>query len=294
MVANARLQLEQITIEATAVTRPWALPDKPYNTRATVETWLKPWGSAGLWNYRRYRELQRMEPRAVRGLARDLVQNFGLSPAAAEREARRIDDLVIRSRFMFPANADPADLVERERLQALILAGAPTRRLRPLLANLSEAGVAPRPDSCSPGMEPFLFSALERPRIMRLLLDAGASVDERNGFGKTALMSAAHFDLLPAARLLLARKADVNARIGTDEPYPLRITGRTALMYAAENASYGMIALLLRAGADPAAVDSAKHDVFVYLSRNTLMPPRDHDRAAALLHAALARKSPTP
>jgi hypothetical protein len=290
--AHSRLQLMQPTVEALAITRPWALRDA-YNTRAIAGDALKVWRNDGLWNYRKYRELPTLELAALRDLARDYRRSFGVSAASARHEARRVLDLLMRRRFVFahtpfvpedPA-ADPR--YQTEQLRALILAGGPGRRIDAMLADGVLTQVADDyygSSLCWSDGEPLLFSALEHPSIMRKLIAAGASADVRTSFGKTLLMAAAHYDLEPAARFLLANGADVNARVEESAPTPLRITGRTALHYAAENASVDMIRLLLDAGADPTAVDSAKRDVLDYLSRNTLLTAREKARVTRMFN----------
>jgi ankyrin repeat protein len=103
-------------------------------------------------------------------------------------------------------------------------------------------------------------------------------------------MTAAQFDLLPAARLLLAQGADVNARTSATLGHQ-NFKERSALMYAAENAGMPMIRLVVGAGADVGAVDSAKRDVFNYLSRNETMTAQEREQAAAYLKAQ-SRKLP--
>ena len=296
--AHSRLQLTQPTTEAVAIARPWALRDA-YNTRAIVDDALKAWRDDGLWNYRKYRELRPLERAALKDLARDYEHSFGVSAASARREARRVLDLLVRRRFVFSLTpfvpndptADPR--YQTELLRALILAGGPSRRIDAMLTDGVLTQVADDyygSSMCWSNGEPLLFSALEHVPIMRKLIAAGASMEVRTSFGKTLLMAAAHHDLAPAARFLLAGGADVNGRIEENAPTPLRITGRTALHYAAENASVDMIRLLLDAGADPGAVDSAKRDVLDYLSRNTRLTAREKARATQMFNEARAKK----
>ena len=93
---------------------------------------------------------------------------------------------------------------------------------------------------------------------MRLLLEQGADPNRGNHFGKTPLMYAAHFNLLESARLLLKYGADPNRRTTAKADRvcnSFKWIGRTALMYAAENADEAMMALLIEAGADIEARD---------------------------------------
>jgi ankyrin repeat protein len=81
---------------------------------------------------------------------------------------------------------------------------------------------------------------------IRALLDAGADPDEADGDGFTLLNSAVVGNLTDVARLLIERRAKVNA---------VDWRGMTPLLYAA-SADYGdaaMVDLLLKMGANPAA-----------------------------------------
>ena len=74
-----------------------------------------------------------------------------------------------------------------------------------------------------------------------ILADPGADVDQRDRYGRTALMHTAAFGVLDQMDRLLARGADIN---GTDAG------GETALMRAAWSGQVGAIDRLIAAGAD--------------------------------------------
>lgn len=57
-------------------------------------------------------------------------------------------------------------------------------------------------------------SEVTSPNIARLLLDAGARVDARNGARCTALHAAAKWGNIPCVELLLAAGADVDVQVG--------------------------------------------------------------------------------
>jgi ankyrin repeat protein len=118
-----------------------------------------------------------------------------------------------------------------------------------------------------------------------LLLDRGADINEGNAFGKTALMYVAHYNLDNTVTLLLKRGADVSKRtdalkaMGTN----IRFDSRTALMYAAENASEQVIRELIQAGSDTCATDSGRRDVWSYVLRNRRLSNDDRARVAQLI-----------
>lgn len=74
-----------------------------------------------------------------------------------------------------------------------------------------------------------------------ILADPGADVDQRDRYGRTALMHTAAFGVLDQMDRLLARGADINS---TDAG------GETALMRAAWSGQVGAIDRLIAAGAD--------------------------------------------
>lgn len=86
--------------------------------------------------------------------------------------------------------------------------------------------------------------AEEALRIVGLLLDAGADIEQRDLFGWTPLHRVANHGLLQVARLLVARGADLNARVVGDEGY-------TPLMEAASCGRTEVVRLLLESGAEP-------------------------------------------
>lgn len=115
--------------------------------------------------------------------------------------------------------------------------------------------------------EPPFLVAVFRPEVIAWLIEQGEDVNQRNAFGKTALMTAVHLNQLETVKLLLDRGADLHLRTAlrgeerTDDygrygDPPIQHAGRTALMYAAENASIDLVELLVKRGANPCDADS--------------------------------------
>lgn len=78
-------------------------------------------------------------------------------------------------------------------------------------------------------------------RVLTALIGAGANIDERDDRGATPLMWAANRNHLNAVRLLVERRADLNAQDAS---------GRTALMYTSPD-GLDILEFLLNHGANP-------------------------------------------
>ena len=170
-------------------------------------------------------------------------------------------------------------------------AGAPSSILSDLIIMGADV------DGDKDGNRP-LINAVDHPTTLAVLLEQGAQVDHPNGFGKTALMMAAHMDQLDALEQLLNAGADPNVITWLEHPITVGPWGRTApdcryanikhrertaLMYAAENASLEIFEILIEAGADPKAQDSKGRSVSDYLKMNKTMPVQDLGKARKLL-----------
>ncbi len=96
-----------------------------------------------------------------------------------------------------------------------------------------------------------------------------------NRFGKTSLMMAAHMNRLDHVRELLSRGADPNAITDSlrDCGYEIERGQRTALLYAAENASPLVMKALLDAGAKLKDIDSTPERGARYLVNNPRLTP---------------------
>jgi len=162
--------------------------------------------------------------------------------------------------------------------------------VRALLVGLPPSEVGPLIDQVGPidisVGEPWLAYAIEHPDLMQLLIKRGASINQANEFGKTPLMYAAQADLSKSVAFLLAHHANVTAK--TEAPtesgeYAIFHDHRTALMYAAENASPNIINALLDAGASPNDRDTQGLAPIDYFQRNPIHSGPDGARVSAAL-----------
>lgn len=292
-------QRGQPVIERMAL-RPWSVPSfEPYNSNADIDAWLEYWGQASLWNHRMLRQMKLLRPKALERLTRYYRETFWVDDLAAANWAEVSVERLMGCYFMFPASLHDLDLDNpRWRLRHALLAGKPWADIAPLLpldrpTGSQDWGWFP--------MEPALDYALEQPALLSQLLDQKLDPDASNGFGKTPLMYAAHFNLPQAARLLLQHGAKVNAQTGVNQTeimigggYRIDIWSRTVLMYALENAGEEMIKLLLEAGADATAKDSAGRGALDYLRMNTRLTAASQQAIARDLMLAGYQEHPVP
>ena len=93
------------TMWANVLLRPWALTNRPYNTRAQVDTDLRAWSMENPRHQRIYEDLERQYPLAEHALSRYYRGRFHKSEKTADILADRALDIAFRSYFVFP----PAD-----------------------------------------------------------------------------------------------------------------------------------------------------------------------------------------
>lgn len=285
-----------------ALVRPWdvAVIPPPYEqSPAAMRSWIQHWGYQSLSRFRLARAFETGRHAAIDALAEYYERSFGA--ANGKEAALAITDNIIAASFvvhgLYGANQlSPEQAVryaesqdwddDSRRLRSALLIGASANEVDALIKSGAALDGRTKWGTLSP--EPALFYALEHVNEVSWLLDRGADINEGNAFGKTALMYAAHYNLDTTVTLLLARGADVTKRTDARNSgdTSLRFDSRTALMYAAENASERMIRELIQAGSDTCATDSGDRDVWNYASRNK----RLSDDARARVALLIARK----
>jgi len=115
----------------------------------------------------------------------------------------------------------------------------------------------------------ILFAAINgSAETLRLILQAGAGPDARDGHGITPLMAAAYVGNMETIPVLIEAKADLKAG---------SLKGETALMFAAEGGCYDAARLLLDAGSEVDALGEQKASALMYAAQ------RGADDVVALL-----------
>jgi hypothetical protein len=287
--------------------RPWVVAATTEETRQPRDLALWIWSHASIWNYRQYQRLLKVAGATKKNLAKYYRDDFDLSQSTADGLAEVATESLISSFFIFRGEwgerivADPA---LTEKLRSIILQNPRASLLEGRVPAAATSGSEEYDWRDWPGIdpscfeEPRLFYALDHAQSLALLIKQGADVNEPNGFGKTALMYAAHLNQLESAKALIAAGADVNRETSNQDAdgeitwncysafRSIGITRRTALMYALENADPQMVGLLLDAGANPNARDSEGRGALGYLARNTALPDRERRKSERLVRDA--------
>ena len=261
--------------------------DQPYET----------WSYLSLHNREVY---GRVRP-VAESLRDKLTEHFvarGLSQQDAATAARR-------ALFEVVWGADCGQSSPPRTLRRLLIDRAPIEELRAFL----KAGAHHRASDSAPFRlcgrtmdDPLMHIAVGYPASLPVLWELARDLPDRqaeeadvvldpnapNFFRKTPLMSAAQADQVESARWLLEHGAQVNAETFAPSQQ-LKHDGRTALMYAAQRGSLGMIQLLLHAGADAHQADTMMLTPLHYLlgygpaGRNPKIDSEELGAAAALL-----------
>jgi len=134
------------------------------------------------------------------------------------------------------------------------------------------------------GEDTYIDDEAQRIEVDILALSAGP---ENSKYGKTRLMTAAHMNRLDLVRDLLEKTGNPNATTRSlhECGYAIERGNRTALMYAAENASPQVMKALLEAGANPDARDTKGFGMADYL----LLNPRLSDAERKMSITDLAK-----
>lgn len=293
-----------------ALVRPWDSVGPSYRpSPVALRSFIAQWGFDSLSQFRLARDFESGQRAALPALARYYERSFGVSNSRQAASAA-VDNIVAASfvvRGTYGSNLNYSDTTLEKEAATLRRqvddfvkgrsTGVPDRNVlrSALLIGISPAAVEAFIKAGTAlggekrlgtmGLEPMLFYALEHPDEVRALLDGGADINEGNDFGKTALMYAAHYDLADIVTLLLDRKADVTKRTNAQNAPDtlLQFDGRTALMYAAENASERVIRALIEAGSDTCAVDTGNRDIWSYVQRSRRLSNEDRARVALLI-----------
>jgi uncharacterized protein YecT (DUF1311 family) len=261
--------------ERTAATRPWAMDGREeggsfagpyYHYGWKLDAFLEQWSLQEPWTRREYQTLRSLMPPAIRSYSLYLQRQFGMTSGTADAAAFRVLSGVLAQHIIIPSGYERYGVLD-EHLQGLSTQSITSRNPQEFELMLGQVRQGKREKEVYSRLLPM---AVEWPQAFDRLLELGADPNAGNYFGKTPLMVAAHLNRPDAVRKLLRAGAQVNAQT---QPFKDWLTtmdrsGRTALMYAAENAGPLVLQLLLDAGADTSLKDSQKSGLDYYLARN--------------------------
>lgn len=271
-----------------------------------IHSFLKEWGYRGLWNYNVFMRYEKVKDEAKKELKQYYIDMFSANDITASKYAERAYNEILSAHFNVPyygLSPDPYDV-----LRKALLEGRDEKEIKPMLI-----GNWQYPESKSSNIAPeqTLFYALKYPQLVAFLIKEGADVNAFNGFGKTALMYAAQYNLYETAELLIKSGIDVNKQTFRSDDTCANIVGTqgvTALHYAVRYSDAKFIELLVKNGANKDIKDSAEKiafdwvDVFSkenkYLSTDDVQQvkklitpmPEDEKKKVIQNHVETARK----
>lgn len=121
------------------------------------------------------------------------------------------------------------------------------------------------------------------------LLKTLPNTDKNSFWLKSPLLYAAHMNHFSAVKTLL-KYEDVNQKFyHTKNCSNVQRQGRTALMYACENASSDVIALLIQNKAELNATDSQNNNLLFYLNKNPYISKENKQKGFGFLHSLALR-----
>jgi uncharacterized protein YecT (DUF1311 family) len=304
--AGYRHDMQAVAAEARAASRPWAVSiaqDSRESGRSyyvfdeRAKKYLEYWSRSDIWTRREYQTfLEHIDP-AELGVKRFLIAEYGLEPIKAKSEAVRVVEELIGARFILPSGFDDSEEARELYFGNTLLRDAVTKRDADALDSLLKKPETIKVSVYSYGpalpvkeaLSIALLNSVEWQYGLNKLIAAGADPNYSNKYGKTPLMVAAHLNRSDSIRVLLRAGADINAvthRVNescTDIGRMERV-GRSALIYAAENANPIVIRQLLEAGSASSIRDSKGNGVDYYLELNPRLT--SEERASGVIAIA--------
>jgi ankyrin repeat protein len=242
--------------------RPWANRiafedtgrDNP-DRRRVVDESLAQWGYSGIWNHRVYKSYLSHLPKAIAELKNFFTENFALEDKNAVNLAESTVSYALIAGFDHGKMEDNVHDLHKG-----ILEGMDPEKLKK----------QPISDEASEDPESLLTFAIERPQLLKVLLERKLNPNAQNTFGKTPLMYAAQLNNLESARTLLEHGALTELTTvasGDSCNETIRIKNVSALHYAVRYASKEFVKLLLAHGAPTFIKDSEGYTPYDYLTK---------------------------
>lgn len=266
---------------SAAVYRPWATarswayssPDDPEHSshnRSAGTAWtsiksFNNWQYHDAWSFRQFETIKIAQTAAVDDLITHYVNHFHMSRSAAERMAHDIVDALPSSYSQFGENLDGT--IDNSFLRQIAHAQFTDWANLPSILKDRQYSLPPS----------ALTVSVDAPHTFpqdKISIDLRAASTE---YGKDLLMFAAHMNNYDSTEHLLRSGWPLDRKTHQN-PTSYRSMDRvhrSALTYAAENASVELIELLVNAGADTAILDSEGNGLDYYVKRNPRFSAED-------------------
>jgi len=268
-----------------AIYRPWATVESKWKNddhKGLWRTHFNSWKYTDIWSYREFSVYENAKKDAVRELSQHYMDNFDFSKNKAQATALQIIENMPGEHY---TNAYCHPLACSSTLEKL--ANGTYTDWDHL--NENTRGKYQR-------VPPVAYSlALDAPELLDVLFKSVPSDTIVSDYNKDLLMYAVHMNNYASVKYLVDSGWPIN-EVTHDPKYydyctKLDRSHRSALTYAAENASIEIINYLVQAGADTSIKDSKGNDLDFYIKRN----PRFSDIETQLGFQGLLKKySTTP
>lgn len=234
------------------------------------------WSYLSLWNYRYFSDLADTRAKAQEELVEYYTKVFGFLPSLAEKAS---ENALPNLRGYFTRLQSPSQL-RKEIMDGLPITKKYLSELSEIIDNEHRFTGAGVPD-------PISHISVLRSDVLSELLINGVDPDQANFFGKTPLMAASQANELESVSVLIKAGANINIQLLSAESiklkpqnagggclsYTIQHGERTALMYAAAEASKVVITELLDNGARTDIKDSQGLTALDYMLGNGPVPP---------------------
>ena len=279
-LCNGQMETEDIALEAgklsvsKAIFQPWSLKKTAQRLarwKANVWKHLSDWKYKDLWSYREAGTLANLKTDAIQELENHYARHFGFAKEEAWKFAEMAVDTIVEAYYAignyrnFDVNFD-------------VLAGL----VDGTFSSWEELEKLPKVVFQIPPLDPLLLT-VDVPQIFLGAPEEVSAENVKTFYDKDLLMFAAHMNNFDAVSYLLAKDWPLNAVTYIDKSrgtgcsgvQTLKRTNRSALTYAAENASIELIKLLVEAGMDTEILDSQGNSLDYYLNLNPRFSAED-------------------
>lgn len=301
---------------------------KPHIAKIQIENYLKFWSYFGLWNMKKYHQIQKQKKLAIKEIAQYYQRQFDLNHKKSTKIAEISIDYYLAKYLPIKKNIwskyyndplftailekkkDLSLLIEKYKenntkrddkvalitfLNAAIIQNYDLKEISNIIENIRIDNLNNKGNFGY--ISAPLFIAINNLKILEFLLkDWFFNPNQRNSFGKTPIFRAVQENNLKAAEILLKYGAhiDLNTYIFASKKasyIALSTYQRTALIYAAWQGDLKMIEFLIKNGANIKQKDSKGKYAIDYLEKNRKMPLSDKIKARELLKIDAIRES---